>query len=318
MKIVMLDRNSIGMDIDVSVFSKFGNFEAYDVADREITKARIKDAEVIIFNKIVMDEDLLKDAKQVKLLCVTATGVDNIDIPYAKNRGITACNVRDYSTPAVAQHTFALALYVLEKLCYYDEYVKSGAYSNQLGFSNFDERYQELDGKTWGIIGMGNIGRAVAKIAQAFGCHVIFYSASGNNQSTEYERVDFDILLQESDLLSIHCPLTDRTRNLIDKNALKKMKKSAILINVARGPVVNDADLYEALEKGYIAGAGLDVLGKEPMEKDNPLGMIKDSRKLLITPHMAWASVEARTRCIKEVYKNIEAFIAGENRNQVT
>lgn len=318
MKIVMLDRNSIGMDIDVSVFSKFGNFEAYDVADREITKARIKDAEVIIFNKMVMDEDLLKDAKQVKLLCVTATGVDNIDIPYAKNRGITACNVRDYSTPAVAQHTFALALYVLEKLSYYDEYVKSGAYSNQLGFSNFDERYQELDGKTWGIIGMGNIGRAVAKIAQAFGCRVIFYSASGNNQSTEYERVDFDTLLQESDLLSIHCPLTDRTRNLIDKNALKKMKKSAILINVARGPVVNDADLYEALEKGYIAGAGLDVLGKEPMEKDNPLGMIKDSRKLLITPHMAWASVEARTRCIKEVYKNIEAFIAGENRNQVT
>ena len=318
MKIVMLDRNSIGMDIDVSIFSKFGDFEAYDVASRDLTKARIKDAEVIIFNKTVMDEDLLKDAHQLKLLCVTATGVDNIDIPYADSRGITACNVRDYSTPAVAQHTFALLLYVLEKLSYYDEYVKSGAYSNQLGFSNFDERYQELDGKTWGIIGMGNIGHAVAKIAEAFGCHVIFYSASGNNQSTEYEKVEFDALLERSDFLSIHCPLTDRTRNLIDINALKKMKKTAILINVARGPVVNDQDLYEALENNYIAGAGLDVLGKEPMEKDNPLGSILDSKKLLITPHMAWASVEARTRCIKEVYKNIEAFVAGESRNRVT
>lgn len=317
MKIVMLDRNSLGMDMDVSVFEKLGDFEAHPVADREDCKVWIKDAEVIIFNKTVMDEDMLKCAPQAKLLCVTATGYDNIDLDYAKSRQIAVSNVRDYSTPAVAQHTFAMALYVLEKISYYDEYVKSGAYSNQLGFSNFDECFWELQRKTWGIIGMGNIGRNVAGIATAFGCRVIFYSASGSNTTADYERVDLDTLLAESDVLSIHCPLSDRTRNLINKDTLRKMKSSAILVNVARGPIVNDADLAEALEQGVIAGAGLDVLSKEPMEKVNPLGRIKDSRKLLITPHMAWASVEARTRCLEEVYRNIEAFTRGEKRNRV-
>lgn len=317
MKIVMLDRNSVGMDIDVSVFERLGEFEAHDVADRESCRKWIQDAEVVIFNKSRMDEDMLKDAPQVKLLCVTATGFDNIDLEYARKRNIAVANVRNYSTPAVAQHTFALALYVLEKIGYYDNYVKSGAYSNQLGFSNFDEKYNELEGKTWGIVGLGNIGKRVASIAKAFGCRVIFYSASGTNETKEYERVDLDTLLKESDILSLHCPLTDRTGNLINKETLRKMKPTAILVNVARGPVVNDADLYEALEEGIIAGAGLDVLGVEPMEKTNPLGKIQDNCKLLITPHMAWASVEARTRCVEEVYKNIEAFAAGKERNRV-
>ena len=317
MKIVMLDRNSLGMDMDVSIFERLGEFEAHDVADRESCKKWIRDANVVIFNKSRLDEDMLKDASNVKLLCVTATGFDNIDLEYAKKRNIAVTNVRNYSTPAVAQHTFALALYVLEKIAYYDNYVKSGAYSNQLGFSNFDEKYNELEGKTWGIVGLGNIGKKVASIAEAFGCKVIFYSASGNNDCKEYERVDLDTLLHKSDILSLHCPLTDRTRNLINKDTLKKMKPTAILVNVARGPVVNDEDLYEALEAGVIAGAGLDVLGVEPMEKTNPLGKIKDSRKLLITPHMAWASVEARTRCLEEVYKNIEAFTKSEARNRV-
>ena len=317
MKIVMLDRNSLGEDMDISIFEKLGTFEAHDVADRESCKEWIKDADVVIFNKTVMNEDMLKDAPLVKLLCVTATGYDNIDIEYAKKRGIAVSNVRNYSTASVAQHTFALALYLLEKICYYDGYVKSGAYSNQLGFSNFAEAYTELEGKTWGIVGMGNIGRKVAQIAEAFGCRVIFYSASGENNTKDYERVDFDTLLQTSDFLSLHCPLSDKTKNLINKDALSKMKPSAILINVARGPVVNDQDLYDALMEGKIAGAGLDVLTKEPMEKTNPLGKFKDSRKLLITPHMAWASVEARTRCLKEVYNNIEAFINKEERNRV-
>lgn len=317
MKIVMLDRNSVGMDMDVSIFEGLGEFEAHDVADRQSCKEWIKDANVVIFNKTRLDEEMLKDAPDVQLLCVTATGYDNIDLEYARKRKIAVANVKNYSTPAVAQHTFALALYVLEKIGYYDNYVKSGAYSNQLGFSNFDEKYHELEGKTWGIIGLGNIGRKVAEIAKAFGCRVIFYSASGKNDTTEYQRVDLETLLKEADVLSVHCPLTEKTRNLINKDTLRKMKSTAILINVARGPVVNDEDLYEALEAGIIAGAGLDVLGVEPMEKTNPLGKIKDSRKLLITPHMAWASVEARTRCLGEVYKNIEAFMAGEKRNRV-
>ena len=317
MKIVELDRETLGYDIDTSVLKTIGSFEEHEAADLETTREYIKDADIIIFNKTKMNEELLKDALNVKLLAITATGFDNIDLEYCKSRGIAAANVKAYSTPAVAQHTFAMALFVLEKISYYDEYVKSGRYSSQSGFCNFDEKYNELSGKTWGIIGMGNIGRSVAKIAEAFGCKVIFYSASGNSTCTDYERVDLDTLLKESDVLSIHCPLSDRTRNLINRDTLKLMKKSAILINVARGPVVNDADLAEALNNGTIAGAGLDVLGVEPMEKDNPLGLIKDSRKLLITPHMAWASVESRQRCFDEVLLNIKAFIEGRDRNRL-
>ncbi|MBS7329188.1 D-2-hydroxyacid dehydrogenase [Lacrimispora saccharolytica] len=317
MKIVELDRETLGYDIDTSVLKTIGSFEEHEAADLETTREYIKDADVIIFNKTKMNEELLKDAPNVKLLAITATGFDNIDLEYCKSRGIAAANVKAYSTPAVAQHTFAMALFILEKISYYDEYVKSGKYSSQSGFCNFDEKYNELSGKTWGIIGMGNIGRSVAKIAEAFGCKVIFYSASGNSTCTDYERVDLDTLLKESDVLSIHCPLSDRTRNLINRDTLKLMKKSAILINVARGPVVNDADLAEALNNGTIAGAGLDVLGVEPMEKDNPLGLIKDSRKLLITPHMAWASVESRQRCFDEVLLNIKAFIEGRERNRL-
>ena len=317
MKIVELDRETLGYDIDTSVLKTIGSFEEHEAADLETTREYIKYADVIIFNKTKMNEELLKDAPNVKLLAITATGFDNIDLEYCKSRGIAAANVKAYSTPAVAQHTFAMALFILEKISYYDEYVKSGKYSSQSGFCNFDEKYNELSGKTWGIIGMGNIGRSVAKIAEAFGCKVIFYSASGNSTCTDYERVDLDTLLKESDVLSIHCPLSDRTRNLINRDTLKLMKKSAILINVARGPVVNDADLAEALNNGTIAGAGLDVLGVEPMEKDNPLGLIKDSRKLLITPHMAWASVESRQRCFDEVLLNIKAFIEGRERNRL-
>ena len=317
MKIVMLDRNSIGMDINVELFQKLGEFKEYNTADVETTKEYIKDADVLVFNKTVMNENLLKDAPNVKLLCVTATGYDNIDVPYAKSRGIAACNIKDYSTPAVVQHTFALALSVLEKIRYYDEYVTSGKYSEQLGFSHFEEKYFELKGKTWGIVGLGNIGRGVAKVAEAFGCKVIFYSVSGTNTTTDYERVDFDTLLKESDILSLHCPLTDKTRELMNLEAFKKMKPSAVLVNVARGPVINDADLCQALKEGMIAGAGLDVLSKEPMEKTNPLTEIMGTNKLLITPHMAWASVEARTRCMEEVYKNIDAFVKGEVRNRL-
>ena len=317
MKIVELDRNTLGYDIDTGIFGDFGDFEQHDSDTVENSRKYIEDADVVIFNKTVMNEEMLRDAKNVKLLCITATGFDNIDIDYARSRNIAVANVKAYSTPAVAQHTFALALYVLEKISYYDDYVKSGRYGSQTGFCNFDERYTELEGKTWGIIGMGNIGRKVAGIASAFGCRVIYYSTTGKNRVECYEQVSFDELLAQSDVLSLHCPLNDSTRGLIDMEALKKMKKSAILVNVARGPVIVDEDLTVALEQGLIAGAGLDVLTKEPMTKDNPLHRIKDSRKLIITPHMAWASVEARQRCADEIYLNIKAFLNGEERNRV-
>ena len=226
-------------------------------------------------------------------------------------------NAVGYSTPIVAQHTFALALYLLEKLPVFDQYVKSGEYGKAPMFTCFEPYFTELEGKTWGIIGLGNIGRKVAQIASVFGCRVIFYSASGNNNTTEYERVDFDTLLAQSDIISLHCPLTDRTQNIMNAEAFAKMKTTAILINVARGPVVDEQALYDALTTGEIAAAGLDVLNKEPIAADNPLAQIKDSTKLFITPHMAWGSNEARTRCAKEVYLNIKSFLAGEERNVV-
>lgn len=317
MKIVVLERNSVGIDVSVEELKKLGDTTIYPNTTAADVKEKVKEAEIIVANKAPLNEDTLKDAANVKLICEFATGYDNVDLTYCKKREIKVANVVNYSTDAVAQHTFALCFYVLEKLRHYDEYVKSGAYGAQDRFSNFDIPFTEISGKTWGIIGMGNIGKKVASIAEAFGCKVIFYSASGNSACTEYERVDFNTLLSESDFLSIHCPLSEKTRNLINLEALKKMKKSAVLINVARGPVVNDEDLYTALMEEYIAGAGLDVLGEEPIKESNPLSKIMDSDKLIITPHLAWASIEARTRCVSETCKNIEAFLKGEDRNIV-
>ena len=317
MKIVILERNSVGTDVSVDAIGRYGEVTAYANTTGEEAAQRIADADIVIANKAPMNESTLKAAGNVKLICLFATGYDNVDLDYCKSRGIKVANVVNYSTDAVAQHTFALCLYLLEKLRHYDEYVKSGQYAAQDRFSNFDIPYTELAGKTWGIIGMGNIGKKVARIAQAFGCRVIFHSVTGGSGCTEYERVDFDTLLEESDFLSLHCPLSDLTRNLINCEALKKMKRSAILINVARGPVVNDADLYTALAEGEIAAAGLDVTGTEPMRESNPLSRFMDSSRLIITPHMAWASIEARTRCVEETCKNIEAFLRGGNRNIV-
>ena len=317
MKIVILERNSAGLDIPMEPFYRLGEVTEYANTVTDQAAERIRDAEIIVANKVRLNEETLKDAPNVKLICLFATGYDNVDLKYCSRRGIKVANVRNYCTPAVAQHTFTMALWLLEKMSFYDNYVKSGTYGAQDRFSNFDEPFYELEGKTWGIIGMGGIGHKVASIAEAFGCHVIFYSASGQSTCTEYERVEFDELLHRSDILSLHCPLSDRTRGLIDLTALRKMKKSAILINVARGPVVNNADLYTALEEGSIAAAGLDVLEQEPITADNPLGKIKDSTKLIITPHMSWASTESRFRLVEETAQNIEAFLKGENRNIV-
>lgn len=318
MKIVMLERNSAGTDIPVNCFEELGTvvYYANTVTPQEV-RDRIRDADIIICNKSPMREDTLQDAPHVKLICELATGYDNCDLAYCKSRGIKVTNVVDYSTDMVAQHTFTLALTLSQKLPHYDSYVKSGAYSAQDRFSNFDIPFYELAGKTWGIVGMGNIGRRVAQLATAFGCEVIFYSITGKSSCTEYRQVDKDTLLAESDVLSLHCPLSDLSRKFINAEALHRMKNTAILINVARGPVVDNVALYEALQAGEIQAAGLDVLEKEPLEESNPLSRIMDSNRLIITPHLAWASVEARTRCVEGVYRNIEAFLRGEDRNVV-
>lgn len=318
MNIVVLERNSVGPDIPVDCFEELGNVTYYkNTVSVEEVRERVKDADIIVANKSPMREESLKDAPNVKLICEFATGYDNCDLEYCKSRGIIVCNVVDYSTEMVAQHTFALALALSQKLPHYDNYVKSGEYSAQDRFSNFDIPFYELAGKTWGIVGMGNIGKRVAKIATAFGCKVIFYSITGKSTCSDYEQVDRETLLKESDFLSLHCPLSDLSRDFIDKDALRMMKKSAILINVARGPVVNNTDLYDALTAGEIAAAGLDVLEKEPLQLSNPLSKLKDSNQIIITPHLAWGSVEARTRCVQGVYNNIRAFQNGKPSNVV-
>ena len=315
MNLVILERNSVGTDIDVSCFEKLGRVTVYEnTVERQVAE-RIQDADVVIGNKAPLNESTLQGARNLKLITLFSTGYDCVDIAYCAAHGIKVANVKDYCTDAVSQHTFAMLFYLLEHLRHYDEYVKSGAYGAQERFSNFDLPFVELTGKTWGIVGMGNIGSRVAGIAKAFGCRVIFYSASGKSTCTAYEQVDKDTLLAQSDFLSLHCPLSERTRNLIDKDALRKMKRTAILLNVARGAVINNADLYWALQNEEIAAAGLDVLEKEPIASDNLLGRIKDSNRLLITPHMAWASCEARERIVQEVFLNIEAYLHGEERN---
>lgn len=317
MQIVILERDSVGTDVSVECLSDFGEVTCYPNTVAGEVEGRVRDAEIIIANKAPLNGETLKAAEKVKLICEFATGYDNVDLDYCRQRGIRVANVVNYSTAAVAQHTFALCFYILEKLNHYDHYVKSGGYAAQSRFSNFDLPFTELDGKTWGIVGMGNIGRKVAQIAEAFGCSVIFYSASGKSGCTDYRRVELDTLLKESDFLSLHCPLSERTRNLIDLEALKKMKETAILINVARGPVVDDGALYTALTENLIAGAGLDVTSTEPMKDTNPLSKIMDSNKLIITPHLAWAATEARARVVAETYKNIQAFCQGTERNIV-
>lgn len=318
MKIVILERNSVGEDVSVDCISDFGEVTVYrNTVTPEEVRERIKEAEIVIANKSPLREETLKDAPHVKLICEFATGFDNCDLEYCKSRGIKVCNVTDYCTAMVAQHTFTMALALSQKLFHYDSYVKSGEYSAQDRFSNFDIPFYELEGKTWGIVGMGNIGRRVAQIAKAFGCKVIFHSITGKSACTEYTRVDKDTLLRTSDFLSLHCPLSELSRNFIDRVSLGKMKKTAILLNVARGQVVDNTALYKALEEGEIAAAGLDVVEKEPLEASNPLSRIKDSDKLIITPHLAWASVEARTRCVQGAYENIAAFLRGEDRNVV-
>lgn len=317
-KIVILERNSVGVDTPVDCFEELGEVTCYpNTTTAEEVRERTKDADIIVANKARLNEESLRESPDVKLICEFATGFDNCDLAYCNSRGIKVANVADYCTDMVAQHTFTLMLTLLQKLPHYDEYVKSGAYAAQDRFSNFDEPFTELAGKTWGIVGMGHIGKKVAQIATAFGCRVIFHSVTGKSTVTEYEQVDKDTLLRESDFLSLHCPLSDLTRDFIDKEALRKMKKTAVLVNVARGPVVNNTDLYDALMNGEIMAAGLDVLEKEPLQLSNPLSKIKDSNRLIITPHLAWASVEARFRCVNEAYLNAKAFLNGEPRNIV-
>lgn len=315
MKIVFLDRKTIGADIDLSGFEALGEVVTYEMSRPSEVPERVADADVIIVNKVPVNEKTIGTAEKLKLVCVAATGTNNLDKDYLEKRGIEWRNAAGYSTTIVAQHTFAMLFYLLEKLRYYDDYVKNGEYQKNDVFTWFGEPFTEIAGKTWGIIGLGAIGRKVADIAKAFGAHVIYYSASGSPAQEGYEQVDLDTLLRTSDIVSVHAPLNEYTENLMNKKTFEKMKPSAIFLNLGRGPIVVEEDLAEALEHGMIAAAGLDVLCAEPIRQDNPLLAIKDSHKLLITPHIAWASTEARIRLMQIVLDHVKTYIENSRNN---
>ena len=309
MKIVFLDAKTIGDDIDISGFDALGDVVRYNFSTPEESLERTKDADVVIINKVEINEKTIGNADHLKLVCVTATGTNNLDKEYLAKRRIEWRNVAGYSTETVAQHTFALLFFLMEKLSYYDEYVKSEKYVGDVMFTHFSNVFHEVNGKTWGIIGLGNIGRRVAEIAKLFGCRVIYYSTSGQNNNADYERVSFEELLAQSDVVSVHAPLDENTKGLMNYKAFAQMKKTAIFLNLGRGPIVVEQDLADALNEGLIAAAGLDVLSVEPMSADNPLREIKDSEKLIITPHIAWASVEARTRLMEIICNQIKEYL---------
>lgn len=315
MKIVFLDAKTIGEDLDLKGFDELGEVVKYDFSPDEEILERVRDADVIVTNKANISEKTVSGAEKLKVVCVTATGTNNLDKPYLEKRGIIWHNVAGYSTESVAQHTFAMLFYLLEKLRYYDDYVKEERYVNDKIFTHFEKTFWQISGKTWGIAGLGEIGRRVAQIAEAFGCRVIYYSTSGKNHNRTYEEVDFDTLLAQSDILSVHAPLNEETKGLFNEAAFEKMKPEAIFLNLGRGPIVNEGDLAGALSQGKIAGAGLDVLSAEPMARDNPLRLIKDSEKLLITPHIAWAGLEARTRLMEIVLQQIKESLEKISKN---
>lgn len=315
-KIVVLDGKTVG-NVEYDLLKEFGEVIYYDNTKACDVAERIKDANIILTNKVVVNEENLKDAINLELICESATGYNNIDINYAKKRGIAVTNVAGYSTPTVAQHTFATLLHLYDKIAFYDNYVKSGEYSKSDMFTNLDHPYNDIDGKRWGIVGLGAIGKKVAKIADAFGSEVVYYSTSGRNNDSVYKRVDLEELLTTCDIISIHAPLNENTNRLINYDNLKKMKKNAVLVNMGRGPIVVDEDLAKAIDEELIAGAALDVFTVEPMIQDNPLLSVKNKDRLVLTPHIAWASFEARTRLFTDLIENIKAFYRGEVRNRV-
>ncbi|WP_187647717.1 D-2-hydroxyacid dehydrogenase [Nitrosophilus labii] len=308
MKIVFLDAKTVGNDVNLDILKEFGELIIYETTSDNEKRERIQDAEIIITNKVVIDKEAIDSAKNLKLICVAATGMNNVDIEYANKKGIEVKNVVGYSTESVVQHTFAMAFYLIEQLKYYDDYVKSGKWSRSKIFTCIDRPFFEIHDKRWGIIGLGTIGKRVAQVAQSFGCDVVYYSTSGKNFDEKYKQVPLTNLLCTCDIISIHAPLNDKTKNLLNKNNLHRLNDYTVLLNLGRGGIINEEDLAKIFDEKKIF-VGLDVTEKEPLDENSPLNFVKDKDRLLITPHIAWTSMEARDRLIMGIAKNIEDFI---------
>jgi len=306
MKIVILDALTYG-DTSLEGFESLGDVSVYQTTSADETSERVKDAEVIVTNKVVINDTVMESAPNLKLICVAATGMNNIDHDAALRRGISVKNVAGYSTDAVVQHTFSMLFYLMGHSRYYDEYVKNGLWQKESVFAHIGPSFSELRGKTWGIIGLGEIGRSVASVAKAFGANVCYYSTSGKNENSEYEKTTLSRLIENSDVISIHAPLNLSTENLISHSELLQMKDGAVLLNLGRGGIVDEDALSVIIDVKPIY-VGLDVLVKEPMKTPHPLLAVKHPERLYITPHIAWTSREARERLIASTVENIKTF----------
>lgn len=307
MKIVFLDEYSIcGRDLDA--ITSQGEYTGYEMTSPDEVLSHCEGAEVVISNKVVLDAATIAALPDLRLICVAATGMNNIDLVAAADHNIEVRNAVGYSTYSVAETTLCSALSLLREVTYYNDFFHSGRYATAERIFNFDRPTAQLRGKRWGIIGLGNIGREVGRLAEAFGCEVVYYSTSGTERKESYPRVELEELLTSSDIVSIHCPLNERTSGLIGAEELAKMKPSAILINVARGGIVDETALAEALDSGIIRGAALDVFSTEPL-RESPLYSIKDKYRLLASPHNAWSSVEAIDRLIGCIAQNIAEYV---------
>lgn len=306
MKIVFLDAETLGPDLDLSPFSELGEVVVHPNTQPNERIARLAGADVLVTNKVAIDRELMDGCPELKLICISATGMNNVDLAYAKTKGIPVRNVAGYSTHSVAQVTLTMILYLTNSPWYYDSFVKGGSYSRCGIFTHYGPQLSEIRGKVVGIIGMGNIGKQVATILREFGADVQYYSTSGRNSVDGYRRVDLHELLQTSDIVSIHAPLNEATYGLIGLEQLRAMKNNAILINAGRGGIVCEADLAFAIDSGIIGGAGIDVFETEPLPADNPLLRVKNPNRLILLPHIGWGSIEARQRLLVMVANNIK------------
>lgn len=314
MKIVVLDSATLGADVTFDKWESLGELTVYPTTPAEKVTQRLENCDVAILNKVKITEEILNNLPNLKLICITATGFDNVDISACKKRNVAVCNVKGYSTHSVAQVTLSLSLALATKLPDYSHHVKSGAYTAG-GIQNcLTPVFHELYGKTWGIVGMGNIGRQVARVAEAMGCNILAFRRTPDK---EYSTVSLDELCERSDIISLHLPLSEETKGLINADKLSKMKPTAVLINVARGAVIDEEAVTSAIEKGRLAGFGTDVFSPEPLNAESPLNRVLGRSNVIATPHMAWGAYEARIRCINEIAENIKSFLKGEIRNRV-
>ncbi len=314
MKIKILDKKAMGEDTPLEILSEFGEITVYDTTAPEELEERCKDADVLIFNKIKIGRELIEKSNSLKLICVFATGYDNVDIDAARSHGIAVCNVPGYSTESVVLFTLATVTALATKLYEYRDYVTSGKYSESDSANKLTPVYHEIAGKTWGIIGYGNIGHAVSRVAEALGAKVLINKRTPLGKENE---VDIDTICRSCDIITVHCPLNNETRGLINKERLSLMKDNVILVNEARGAVLSEDDVAAFVKSGKIGAFGCDVYSSEPFRSDHPFYAIRELPNVILTPHAAWASYEARERCVKIIAENIKSYLKGEKNNRI-